>query len=112
MSYWVNANAASAPATGTLAAGTGSVDSARLGLITGLGGFTGAVIFDAFEAHSTTAVGLLLNGDANDSGTVTITDVTRIGSELNGSLSPGQPDCNRSGGVTIADVTCIGALLP
>lgn len=112
MSIWVNADANTAPTTATVAAGTGTVDSARLGLIAGLGGFTGAGVFDAYEAHSTTPVGLLLNGDANDSGTITIADVTRIGSELNGSLSPGQPDCNRSGGVTIADVTCIGGLLP
>ena len=111
MSVWVNANAATAPASFTVASGTGTVSSVRMGAIAGLGGFTGSLVFDAYEAHSTTAVGLLLNGDANDSGTISITDVTRIGAELNGSLSPGQPDCNRSGGVTIADVTCIGGLL-
>ena len=112
MNVWVNANAATAPASFTVASGTGTVSSVRMGAVAGLGGFTGALVFDAYEAHSTTAVGLLLNGDANDSGSITIADVTRIGSELNGTLSPGQPDCNRSGGVTIADVTCIGGLLP
>ena len=110
MSIWVNADATSAGATTTVAAGTGTVDSARLGLITGLQGFTGAALFDAYEAHSTTAVGLLLVGDANGNGAVNSTDATRVFAEsAPGTLSLGQPDCNLNGTVNSTDATCIFA---
>jgi len=109
MSIWVNADANTAPTSTTVAAGTGTVSSARLGLITGLQGFTGAVMFDAYEAHSTTPVGLLLVGDANGNGVVNSTDVSRvlIETELGGSLSQGQPDCNRNGVVNSTDASCV-----
>lgn len=109
--YWVNVDAAADAVTGSFTSATGTVESVRLGLPNGRTGFTGAVQFDSYESHSTTPVGPLLNGDANGNGSITISDVTRIGAELNGSLSPGQPDCNRNGTITISDVTCIGGLL-
>ncbi len=109
--FWVNADASSDDPTGTYPSATGAVSSVRLGVLAAPTNLTGAPQYDAYESHSTTPVGALLNGDANGNGSITISDVTRIGSELNGSLSPGQPDCNRNGTVSITDVTCIGALL-
>src|SRR5690606_5979081 len=89
--FWVNADASSDDPTGTYPSATGAVSSVRLGLLATPTNLTGAPQFDAYESHSTTPVGPLLNGDSNGNGSITISDVTRIGSELNGSLSPGQP---------------------
>jgi len=108
-SFWVNADATTAPPTGTFASATGAVESVRLGLPNGLGGFSASTSrFDAYESRSTTPVGLLLAGDANGNGAITIADVISAGNELGGTLAIGQPDCNAAQGVTIADVICIG----
>lgn len=106
MDVWVNTDAATALPTTTLNAGTGTVEAVRLGLVAGLGGFGGGVIFDAYESHATTPVGLLLVGDANGNGSITIADAVTILNELNGTLSAGQPDCNLNGAITIADAVC------
>ena len=108
MSIWVNAPSSGATTT-TVGAGTGTVKSIRLGLITGLDTYTGSVVFDAYEAHSTTPVGLLLLGDANGGGTLTSADASRVLNEnsIGGTLSPGQPDCNLGGSITAADASCI-----
>ncbi|HMB61005.1 MAG TPA: hypothetical protein VKN35_13925 [Xanthomonadales bacterium] len=108
MNFWVNADPSGA-VTGSVASGSGTVSSARLGLVGGLGGFSGNAIFDAYEAHSTTPVGLLLVGDANGNGTVNSTDVSAvlIETEIGGALAPGQPDCNANGVVNSTDVSCV-----
>lgn len=107
--FWVNANATLVAPTGSYASATGAVESVRLGLPNGLGGFSASTSrFDAYESHSTTPVGLLLVGDANGNGAITIADVISAGNELGGTLAVGQPDCNFAQGVTIADVICIG----
>jgi len=108
MNIWVNVPSSGSTLT-TVAAGTGTVKSIRLGLITGLDTYTGSVVFDAYEAHSTTPVGLLLLGDANGGGTLTSADATRVLNEISigGTLSTGQPDCNLGGTITSADATCI-----
>jgi len=115
--YWVNEDAGSVAPTDTYASATGAVSSVRMGLPNGGTGFTGLAQFDAYESHSTTPVGPLLIGDANKSGGITPTDLTRVKNEILKSsptpedeltwLSPGQPDCNRSGSVTPTDLTCI-----
>ena len=71
------------------------------------GTFDGSLTFDSYEARRLSAVGALLMGDANGSGSLTIADVIALFNELNGTLATGQPDCNSSGGVTIADVICL-----
>jgi len=107
MSIWVNKDPALA-ATATVGAGTGTVKSVRLGLIGGLTGFTGNVVFDAYEAHSTTPVGLLLDGDSNNSGSVNSGDTVGVVNEyLGGILAVGTPDCNRDGKVNSGDTVCI-----
>jgi len=108
---WVNADASVATATASTTAGSGTVSSVRLGLVAGLGGFSGNAVFDAYEAHSTTAVGRLLAGDANGNEVNDIADVLAVGGELNGTLAVGQPDCNEDGAIGIADVLCVGGKL-
>ena len=112
--YWVNEawdfNALSyAAPTGTFASGAGTVEAVQLGAPNGMGGFTGEITFDAYEAHRTTNVGALVVADANGSGTVTSGDATRILNEvsLGGTLSSGQPDCNENGSITSGDATCV-----
>ena len=114
MSIWVNAPSSGATSTTVAAGNSATVKSVRLGLITGLDTYTGGnEVFDAYEAHSTTPVGLLLLGDANAGGTLTSADATRVLNELaiGGTLSPGQPDCNLGGSISSADATCIMAKL-
>jgi hypothetical protein len=74
-----------------------------------MGGFTGEITFDAYEAHRSTSVGALLVGDANGNGAVNSTDVSAllIETELGGTLAPGQPDCNMNGIVNSTDASCI-----
>ena len=111
MGVWVNSDASvvATPPLEVTGASTGAVDSIRLGLVGGLAGFSGNAVFDAYEAHSTTPVGLLLVGDANGNGTVNSTDVSAalIETEIGGNLAPGQPDCNSNGVVNSTDVSCI-----
>ena len=104
---WVNADATTDTASGTIASGNGTVESVRLGAPNGFSQ-TGRLNFDAFESHRTTPVGNLLAGDGNGNGSLTIADVITIGNELNGTLAAGQPDCNLNGSITIADVICAG----
>lgn len=107
--FWVNADAASAPQSGSFASATGAVSSVRLGLPNGGTGFTGSAQFDAYESHSTTPVGVLLNGDATGNAVLTSGDAFRVLSEIavGGTLSPGQPDCSRNGTITSGDAFCI-----
>ena len=108
MNIWVNANAATAAASTSVASGTGTISSVRLGAIAGLGGFTGALAFDAYEAHSTTAVGLLLAGDANNDVEINVFDFGTVRNEILGnSLGAGQPDCNRDGDINVFDFGCV-----
>jgi hypothetical protein len=105
--FWVNADATTAAATGTLNSGTGTVEAARLGAPNGFAGQAGKVTFDAFESHRTTPVGELLACDTNGNGSRTIADVVAVLNELAGTLQLGQPDCNKNGGVTVADAVSL-----
>jgi len=67
--------------------------------------------FDSYESRRTTAIGRLLRGDANASGTVNVVDASAIVSELDGVLQAGQPDCNENGVVNIVDASCVVTLL-
>jgi hypothetical protein len=105
---WVNADATTDAATGTIASGSGTVESVRLGAPNGFSQ-TGRLNFDAFESHRTTPVGPLLVGDANGNQSVNIFDMISIQNEiLNVSnLAAGQPDCNANGSVNIFDMICV-----
>jgi hypothetical protein len=106
--FWVNSNAITAAPTGTYASATGAVESVRLGLPNGRGGFTGgSASFDAYESHSTTPVGPLMMGDANGSTTYSLADYGAVKQDILGNLQIGQPDCNSSGSVSIADYGCV-----
>lgn len=104
MDYWVNADSTLSPATGSVNAAAGTMESVVLGAADAL---DGVVTFDDYVSHRTTPVGGLLMGDANGSDTLTIADVIALFNELNGTLATGQPDCNSSGGISIADVICL-----
>lgn len=104
--FWVNEDSVDPP-SGSIDAAGGTLESVRLGLPNGLGGFSGMVNFDSFEMHNTTAVGPLLVGDANADDDVNILDYPAVQSEILGTLQIGQPDCNLDGDVNILDYPCI-----
>ena len=86
----------------------GTVEAVQLGAPNGMGGFTGEITFDAYEAYRTTNVGALLAGDANDDGNVNSWDTAGIINEnLGVILAQGQPDCNGDGNVNSGDTVCI-----
>lgn len=104
--FWVNADAATAPASGSVDSGTGTVDAVRLGAPNGFAPQTGKLTFDAFESHRTTAVGPLLACDAQGDVDIDINDVLAVVDEVFGNpsiLAGGQPDCDRNGTVNIND---------
>jgi hypothetical protein len=109
-SYWVNANASTDAATGSVKAGTGTEEAVRLGAPNGYAPQTGKLNFDAFESHRTTPVGRLLAGDANGNLTVNIFDMIGVQNEILDpvtKLAIGQPDCNGNGSVNIFDMICV-----
>lgn len=110
-SFWVNADATTDVPTGVIDGGAGpaTLESVRLGLPNGLGGFTGGgANFDSFEMHNTTAIGPLLIGDANADASVNVFDYFAVQSEIGGiALGAGQPDCNLDGSVNVFDYFCI-----
>lgn len=114
--YWVNENwdynaqTYTTGPTGNFSAGTGTVDSVRLGAPNGMGGFGGSVSYDAYESHRTTNVGALRVGDANGNNSVNIFDMIGIQNEILDpatSLAIGQPDCNENGSVNVFDMICV-----
>lgn len=110
VSVWLNSDAATVGADDSTTAGTGSIQSARLGAMDPVG--TPSLAFDDYEARRTTAIGRLPRGDANGSDTITIGDVVTILREVAKiAISSGAADCNESGTVTIGDVVCALQLL-
>lgn len=109
-----NGTAAQDPAafTGhTSSGGTVGIDFVKLGWIAGGAGTE--VVVDAFESRRATAIGRLLRGDANGSGTISIGDATAIVTEVNGGTLAGgagtnpAPECNEQSGLSIGDATCV-----
>jgi hypothetical protein len=96
--------------TDTFSAGSGTVESVQLGAPNGMGGFTGDIYFDAYEAHRSTNVGALLNCDAEGDTDIDINDVLAVVDEVFGApsiLASGQPDCDNNGSVNINDSLAI-----
>ena len=87
-----------------------TIGSARLGAVTG-GTALDTMRFDEFEStrSTTTAIGRLCRGDANNSGGISAIDRTSITQELAlpPVVAPGQPDCNEDGRVSAIDRTCV-----
>ena len=110
-SYWVNADATADPASGSVEAGTGTVEAIRLGAPNGFLPQTGKLTFDGFESHRTTAIGPLKRGDANGDGAVNILDYVAIQQDILGVLQLGQPDCNHDGNINILDYPCVQSVI-
>ncbi|MBK8283434.1 MAG: hypothetical protein IPK97_00370 [Ahniella sp.] len=95
----------------TSSGGTVGIDFVRLGWISGGAGTE--VVVDAFESRRATAIGRLLRGDSNGSGSITIGDATALVTEVNGGALAGgagtnpAPECNEQGGITIGDASCV-----
>lgn len=106
--YWVNTNAKQVAETGSYTSATGGVQSVRLGLPNGRGGFSGgSVSFDSYESHSTTPVGPLRIGDANGDTNWNVLDYGAVQQDISNNLQPGQPDCNLDGAVNVLDYGCV-----
>lgn len=90
-------------------ASTSTLEAVAFGPMTWTGA-AGTMAFDAYEMHRTTAVGtdsVLIPGDANGDGSVSLTDVLDVLSEsVTGTPSSGQPDANADGSVTLTDMLC------
>jgi hypothetical protein len=109
-SYWVNADASADDATGSINAGTGTVEAVRLGAPNGLAPQTGKLTFDAFESHRSTVVGALMACDAQGDADIDINDALAVVDEVFGNpsvLAAGQPDCDSNGDININDVLAI-----
>jgi hypothetical protein len=109
-SYWVNLDATTEAANGSVNAGAGTVDSVRVGAPNGFGGQSGSLVYDAFESHRTTPVGALLNCDAQGDVDIDINDALAIVDEVFGNptvLATGQPDCDLNGEININDVLAV-----
>jgi len=64
--------------------------------------------FDDFDSRRSTRPGRLLVGDANDSGSVGVGDLSAIITEIRGNgFAPGQPDCSENGNVGVGDLSCV-----
>ena len=108
MEYWVNADSAGDPATGSVVATAGTMESVVLGPA---GGVDGKITFDDYESHRSLPVGALLAGDGNLDGNVNSGDVNVVVNEfLTGTLGTGIPDCNLDGSVNSGDVNCVVAI--
>lgn len=87
------------------ATGTG----VRLTRVGAVGGTTGTIAVDEFEAsRGGAAIGFVLPGDANSSGTVDTGDVIAVSREA---VTPGSflgaSDCNQSGATDTGDIICV-----
>lgn len=103
MDYWVNADAASDAATGSVGAAAGTMES----VILGADALDGILTFDDYESHRSLPVGPLLMGDSNDNGSINVFDLIATTNEILGNgLSVGQPDCNLNGSVNVFDLIC------
>jgi hypothetical protein len=107
--YWVNADATTDSPTGSFSGGgAATLESVRLGLPNGLGGFTGAFNYDTFEMHNMTAIGPELECDADGSGSIDVNDAATVVDEIFGVLSSGYPDCDLSGGaIDVNDASAV-----
>lgn len=107
MDYWVNADAASDhPATGSVGAAAGTMESVILGADV----LDGILTFDDYESHRSLPVGALLVGDSNNDGLVNGLDISGILKESNAFtpvVQSGTPDCNLDGSVSGLDISGI-----
>ena len=109
-SFWVNADATTDPATGMIDGGAGpaTLESVRLGLPGGLGGFGGGVNFDTFEMHNMSAIGPVPTCDADGNGLIEVEDAVAVVDELfQVALAPGVPDCDSNGVIEVEDAVGI-----
>lgn len=105
-SVWVNRDSTAQAANGSANSGNGTISSALLGSDNPTGSVS--FLYDDYEARRTTAVGQLLDGDANGDGNVNIFDAIGVVNEILGNaFNGGTPDCNRDGVVNIFDAICI-----
>ncbi|WP_376696264.1 hypothetical protein [Wenzhouxiangella sp. EGI_FJ10305] len=89
-----------------------TIENAFLGNVNGQSG-SGWIDFDDFDSRRVERPGRLMVGDADASGSLTISDLFAVNNELapGGDFAAGQPDCDENGSMTIGDLFCVNNLL-
>ena len=114
MEYWVNTDATTTAALGSVTAAAGTMNSVVLGTADAL---DGVLTFDDYESHRSTPVGGVLLGDSDGNGIIDVFDM--IGSQkeileqgqVGAFLADGQPDCNLDGAVDVFDMICTQTII-
>jgi hypothetical protein len=104
LEFWVNTPPAD-PATGSISAAAGTLESVVLGAATAL---DGTLTFDDYESHRDTPVGPSDVCNADASGPIDLLDALEVVDEyfappLSPDLAVGSPDCDLSGIVDLLD---------
>lgn len=116
LDVYVNADATTDSPTFSVNSGASTtLEAIRIGLPDGHGGGnSGNLYVDSVEMHNETAVGALLNCDADGNTGLNFADLSTMYQELFGGppvLSPGTPDCDANGGINFADLSTLFAIL-
>lgn len=109
LDVYVNADATSdAPTFSVASGGAATMESIRIGLPDGLSGNTGEMFVDSVEMRNETAIGPLLNCDADSNTVVEVDDaVAAIDEVFQVSLASGTPDCDSNGAIEVDDAVAI-----
>lgn len=109
LDVWVNADATGeGPTMSVASGGSTTLESIRIGLPDGHGGGnSGNLYVDSVEMHNETAIGPLLNCDADNNTLLNFADLQAMYDEQFGGppvLSEGTPDCDANGLINFADL--------
>jgi len=109
MDYWVNADSTLSPATGSVTAAAGTMESVFLGTANAPDGM---VTFDDYVSHRTTPVGPSDVCNADSIGEINLLDALEVVDEFfaapnSPDLAIGVPDCDLSGTVNLLDALAI-----
>jgi hypothetical protein len=105
---WLDSDATQTPPTSVFSSGNGNINSIRLGAPEGYVGLTGMAFFDNYASTRFSAIGGILEGDANLDEVLDSTDIDAVKSRfLFGTYSEGSTDCNLDGNTNSGDVNCV-----
>ncbi len=107
---YVNADATTdSPTFSVASGGAATMESIRIGLPDGHGsGNSGNFYFDSVEMRNETAIGPLLNCDADTNALIELEDAVEVIDEFfSVGLAPGTPDCDTNGVVELEDAVAI-----